>query len=319
MEGVDIAYYENLALKKSDDYDIIISALELVKKFILHKQRILVGGVSIDFALKNKNHPGIYSESALLDYDIISDTYWQDAYEIAVRLKKAGFEDISVINAMHPTTMKVRINFKEVIDITYIPKKILDSIPVIYHRGYRIVHPHYQFIDQHRALSYPYENPPYETILFRAKKDMLRYDMLYYYFPLRMLNIHTKNIQFKDIKLPLKIFTNQCLSGFVALNYWIAEAKKLGFKTDINVGSFYINLNDKSNPILELKIPKSTNIDIISNDVEKLTSLLFTMSGIKYNDNSNDKPNDKTNTGSKYITCYKSFLDKISKKCKIET
>ena len=40
-------------------------------------------------------------------------------------------------------------------------------------------------IDQHRALSLPYENPPWEVVMHRWKKDAKRYDLLYSIYPLK--------------------------------------------------------------------------------------------------------------------------------------
>ena len=135
--------------------------------------------MSIDFALKLKQHDGIYKDDILPDYDFYSHQHFKDAYDLAQWLNRLGFKNISVINAMHPSTMKVRINFITIADITYIPKVILDNIPFLKYKGFHIVHPHYQMIDQHRSLSYPYENAPRETIMNRMKKDMKRYDLLY--------------------------------------------------------------------------------------------------------------------------------------------
>lgn len=232
-----IKFYNDLTIKKSNDYDFIWKALNITKWFILKNKRIIVGGTSIDYALKSKKVQGIYFDDALPDYDIISDTHWQDAYQLAVLLKRAGITGISVINALHPSTMKVRVNFKEIMDVTYIPTNIINSIPTIWFRGLQCIHPHYQFIDQHRALSYPYENAPRETIKSRPEKDMVRYDILYTQFNIRMLYIKNTNPSIISSTIPLDLLDNQCITGFVALNYWVQEAELYGFKTTFGVGA----------------------------------------------------------------------------------
>ncbi len=241
----DSKFYENLVFSKTKDYDTIIKALNVVRKFLLREKRILVGGMAIDYALKLKDHKGIYSDEALPDYDIISDTHYQDAYSVAEWLSRLGFKGISVINALHPTTMKVRINFVVILDITYVPKNIIDHIPTLWYKGLKIVHPHYQYIDQHRALSYIYENAPFETVMVRPKKDMPRHDLLYQYYPLRKLNIENFSVELRnEEKISISFLESQCISGFAALNYWVDKATKLGFKNYHNLGSFKIIKED---------------------------------------------------------------------------
>lgn len=176
------SYYDNLVNTRSYNYDEIVKALDIVKQFIIDKSLILVGGMAIDFALKLKGDK-IYSDNQLPDYDFYSSTHIDDAYELASDLCKKGFKNISCIQAMHLTTMKVRVDFEVVADITYCPVSIFKRVPYLKYGDIKIVHPHYQMIDQHNALSIPFENPGREVIFHRWKKDMLRYDKLYKYYP----------------------------------------------------------------------------------------------------------------------------------------
>ena len=262
MEESLIKYYKDLTILKSDDFNTINKALTIAQKFIRNSNCILVGGQAIDFALRLKDD-SIYENELLMDLDVISDTYFQYAYDLATILKRAGINNISVINALHPSTMKVRVNFKDTLDITYVPKNIMDNIPTLWYKGYRIIHPHYQMIDQHRALSYPYENAPRETILIRPEKDMERYDKLYKHYPLRILG-PTSIIELKDITIPLYILDNQCISGFAALSYWITEAKSLGFQ------STYLGSSSISNNEFKCRIPHDAFISIYSDDIKDL-------------------------------------------------
>jgi hypothetical protein len=123
---------------------------------------------------------------------------------------------------MHPTTMRVRVDFIEVADITYMPASILESIPTLQYRGIRFVHPHFQFIDQHRALSTLYENPPRETINNRFTKDIKRYDMLYEHYPLRLINVKNEQVTLgRRCRAPLATFRDTAIGGFAALAYWL--------------------------------------------------------------------------------------------------
>lgn len=290
-------YFEDLVVKKSFNYDKIIKSIDIVQKYVLRNRLIIVGGQSIDYALRLRGGIGLYDEDAIPDIDIISDKYFENAYAIALLLKKANITGISVINALHPTTMKVRVDFQEVCDITYIPKDIINVVPILYYKGYTISHPFYQFVDQHRALSYPLENAPMETAINRMKKDMTRYDILFKYYPLNTKNYtYTKDVGYieigKPIKIDLDILNNQCISGFAALNYWINEAKKFGFKQKFDFGS--IQFGDK----MEYTLPaESEGLTLYSDNIKKLVDIL----GIKESD----------------AYFYSKFLDKFPRKLSI--
>lgn len=292
-------YYEYIALKNSEHYDEIIRALEIVKRFLIKEQRILVGGMAIDMGLKLKGEKGIYDEHILPDYDFYSYEHFKDAYRLAEWLHKMGFKNISVINALHPSTIKVRVNFIVVADITYIPRHIIQHIPTLFYKGFKIIHPHVQMIDQHRSLSFPYENAPWETVMFRAKKDMKRYDMLYNQYPLRLLNIKDKTLQLKSYEFPLELFKNQCITGFFGLVYWSKVAQKYGFKPSGEFGDF-----DIIGGVLKYSIPlDSHGISLYSDNLEELYKMFLSV----YKNKQNPE-----------IRFYNRFLDKLPRKIIID-
>lgn len=175
-------YYTNLVNARSILYTDITRALDVVKEFIINKNLILAGGMAIDFALRLLGD-NIYTEDQIPDYDFYSPNHAADAYELAAILCKEGFKNISCINAIHITTMKVRVDFENVADITYCPIKVYTQVPTLMYNKLRIVHPHWQMIDQHSSLSLPFENPGMEVIFHRWKKDLTRYDILYKHYP----------------------------------------------------------------------------------------------------------------------------------------
>lgn len=287
-------YFKDIIVKKSFNYDKIIKSIDIVQRYVMRKKLIIVGGQSIDYALRIRGQPGIYDEDSIPDIDIISDTHFEDAYAIALLLKRADITGISVINAMHPTTMKVRVDFQEVCDITYIPTEILAVVPTLFYKGYKVSHPFYQYIDQHRALTYPLENAPLETVLNRMEKDMTRYDLLYEYYPLNtrgytILKEGGQIIIGEPAKMGLDIINDQCISGFAALNYWLGEARKLGFKQQFDFGSITFSGD------LEYTLPvESDGLSIYSDNIQDLAELL----GIKEGD----------------ANFYTRFLDKFPRK-----
>lgn len=276
--------YENIILKNDKFTEDTEIALGLVKKYVISNKLIIVGGMAIDMALRLKGTK-LYEDDVLPDYDFYSPKYHKDAYKIAENLHNAGLNNISVINANHISTMRVRVNYTVVADVTYIPQIIFDKLPTLLYRDILIIHPHYQMIDQHRSLSLPYENPPWEVITHRWKKDSIRYDMLYEFYPLEIhsqINIDNKNksnnkIIF-DVKIPLTdeihissiVFKDQCISGFVGLMYWYDLAVKYGFKEKTILGKISIDVGG-----IVVEIPQDSHgVTIYSNDVIKLYNII---------------------------------------------
>jgi hypothetical protein len=182
-DGVGPDYYTNLVHVRNVIHDDITNALEIVKRFITDNDLILVGGMAIDLALKLKGD-GIYTDEQLPDYDFYSPVHTEHAYMLGAMLCKQGFPNISCIQAGHITTMRVRVDYETVADITYCPPSIYKTIPTLKYGKMRIVHPHFQMIDQHTSLSFPFtQSGPTLVIFHRWKKDMVRYDKLYSHYP----------------------------------------------------------------------------------------------------------------------------------------
>lgn len=223
MVDVVKEYYKNLSDQNSATAEVINSVLDIVKQFIIDRRRIIVGGMMIDMSLKLKGDE-IYGPNVLPDYDFYSPNHFRDAYDLGEILCHAGYKQISVIPAQHVTTMKVRVDFEVVADITYCPQNIYDNIPTLMYDKFIIRHPHVQMIDQHLALSNPFTNPGREVIFDRWKKDCDRYDMLYKYYPIESTT--------DDIIIPSRmpnkdILKNNCLGGLDAFYYWVKKFNSL--------------------------------------------------------------------------------------------
>ena len=265
--------YEKLTYERDINGKELEKALNKTKEFIKINKRILVGGMGIDLALR-LHASKLYPDDKFPDYDFISPVFHNDAYKISTILSDTH-DDIDVINAFHSSTMKVRYKFYEVADITYVPDNIYENIPIICVNGFTIAHPHYQMLDQHRALSIPFENPPNETINGRWKKDIERYSMLNEFYEIKANKLSYNNLK----KYIIPKWDYICLSGPTSLQYWCARAvKELNYKPKYkwlesfddefsspfrlhilldNFEEKYSDLNNKKifNPILD-KIPK---------------------------------------------------------------
>ena len=75
--------YEDIRERRTDGFADIERALEIVREYIVRKKRILYGGMSIDISLKLADHPGIYADDAVPDYDFYSPDIEGDGNEIA--------------------------------------------------------------------------------------------------------------------------------------------------------------------------------------------------------------------------------------------
>lgn len=243
-------------------------SLNIVRDFIINKKLILVGGMAIDMALRLKGDKIYDDEEEIPDYDVYSPEFHKDAYDLAELLyTELQINDINVINARHISTLKVRVHFTTVSDITFIPKNIYDKLPTLNYETnfgtFKIIHPHYQMINQHRSLYIPYENAPYETIFFRWKKDMLRFELLNKYYGLKNNDEKLIKIKTIPIKLDKKKIEGCCIGGYSALLFWLYLATNLGYKTNLFIGSIELTKDN-----IEFKLfDKYQLITIFNSDI----------------------------------------------------
>ena len=92
---------------------ILHNAFETVKLLIIERKRILVGGMSIDYALKKKGYL-LYDDNEIPDYDFFSPEFHKDAYDLAKVLRKE-YEIVDVINEifdLRPAAIIDTLNLK---------------------------------------------------------------------------------------------------------------------------------------------------------------------------------------------------------------
>lgn len=210
-----ILYDHNIAFKDLE------RALDIVLHFITNRQLILVGGQAIDYALRAKDSK-LYEDYQVPDYDVYSPNHYKDAGDLGIILCKVGLPNISVIRGMHVSTMRVRVDFVPVADITYCPENIYKDLPTIKYNGIRIIHPHEQMIDQHRALCYPYEDEPRESIFSRWEKDIRRYNMLIKHYPIEAKIVKPSH----TVKVKKDSVRGHCLAGYIAHAYYTGNYKE---------------------------------------------------------------------------------------------
>jgi len=167
-------YYHRDSRKKAN---------EIVHDFIVAKQLIITGGLVIDFALRLKGEK-IYEDFAVPDYDFFSADNAHDACELFEILRSSGLTDISLLPGIHPSTIKIFVYKDCIADITFAYKSLFEDMKksALIYNNMMFRNPLIQYVDMHRALSYPYENEPRETINNRWVKDFERFCRLYKHY-----------------------------------------------------------------------------------------------------------------------------------------
>jgi hypothetical protein len=206
---------KQLSEQRSIGFDVLEKSFSVVKKFIITKNRIIYGGMSIDMALKASGNEGIYAKDSIPDYDFMSPDAFRDSIELADLLyKEFGDVGIDSINALHPTTRRVRINFVPVADITFISPSTYDRLPTIGYNGFRVIHPTFQRLDMHRAFCNPLEHVPREVVFFRTNKDIKRFGFLDDAYPLAIPKIDDKKTI--SLEIPTEFFEFGLIGGCFA-------------------------------------------------------------------------------------------------------
>jgi hypothetical protein len=212
--------FEYLMTVRDPQFSGMVTATEIVKKFIIDRGLIVYGGTAIDYALRLKGD-NIYPDDMLQvpDLDFYSANNVADAYDLADLLYHAGFKDARAINALHMETMKVDIVDNHwMADITYRPARIFELLPYLEYNGMRIIHPDFQRIDIHSSLSFPYDNVPREVIFERWSKDIKRFNKLAAHYPIVMPKKASATAP-----LTIRISRKYVLGGFAAYAAVFAE------------------------------------------------------------------------------------------------
>lgn len=192
--------YKLIKFQRSTMFKQLTEALDITREWIKKREFILIGGQSIDYAMRIKGEK-LYNDEDIPDYDFYSPNHYKDAQELATILCNKNLPNVSLIFAMHVTTIRVRVDFETVADISYCPQKIYDKIHTLDYKGIRLIHPNTQMIDQHRALSYPYDNINMGGTIFRWDKDLNRHELLYELYPIKKSGSDTvyNKMKIKDV------------------------------------------------------------------------------------------------------------------------
>ena len=112
-----------------EEYNEVI---KVIKKFIEDKKRIVYGGKCWEALLQNKDSElFFYDKYDMSDYEFYSFEPIKDLKDLCDILHEKGFKYVEGANAQHDETFKIRVNYYEYCDISYIPKIIYAKMPKI--------------------------------------------------------------------------------------------------------------------------------------------------------------------------------------------
>ena len=305
MTDSDIILHQLNHYKSSVD-----RAIKITEQYVSEHKLILTGGMAIDLALRAKGQ-SLYSDDTLPDYDIISDKNLFHATALAEKLCKEGLPDINVINAIHITTVKVRIKKIVLLDATYIPTLCIEQIPYLDIEHLRVVHPNYQLIDQRLSLSHLMADTGISLNIFnRLSKDFKRNALLRSLYPIesssskqttKKITIPLDLIQVKEMCIDqldpnALVYTGPaCISGYVG--YVIMMALFNNTLNQLVITKDY----------LELSIPTQIPVRIISCDIDSLKPFISKKHSM-YRPLLNIKPVSIRDKGFEYVDTYGSRI-----------
>lgn len=191
--------YIAVGLRRQANACHIDRSLTIVKQFISDRKLVLYGGQAIDFALRLLGK-ALYSDADRPDFDFYSPENVKDAYELSQTLHLAGLPNVSVVTALHVQTMRVRVDFETVADISFMPPSVFHKLQTLTYQGMKIIHPHWIRMDQHLAFCFPFNNFPREDVFHRYKKDLSRFNMLADSYPFENTVLQQKNLSVHQTK-----------------------------------------------------------------------------------------------------------------------
>lgn len=187
--------YDELVETSQIDYKTKSEMTDICLQFVISKKLIVFGGLAIDFSLKKNKCGGIYEDYQLMDIDVFSNRHYDVAHELLELFISKGYTNCDLMVAIHPTSVRVRIDHYMLLDVAYAPDhiyKLYSDTALTYpteHGNVLFRHPYIQMLDIHRSFSYPYENKPLENIKNRFYKDYERYLKLVDCYPFDEHNI----------------------------------------------------------------------------------------------------------------------------------
>lgn len=262
-----------------DEYNQVI---KIIIKYIEDKKRIIYGGKCWEALLKYKNsNIAFYDENDMSDYEFYSFEPLVDLKELCDILHEKGFKYVEGASAQHDETFKVRVNYYEYCDITYMPKIIYGKMPKmkinnLFYSGFNFI-----IIDVYRIFTDPLAS------YWRIEKNGKRALELFKYYKVNLnpeFNKLTYNNKINDyIRKDIIIGSKLIVLGYYAFNYY--KYKSLNKSEDLYVPYYDVistnYVNDVDNIFNNLK---KNFTDIIKKDYHPFYQFTGKKTSFIYND-----------------------------------
>ena len=247
---------KKIAVDKSINVKEARLACDVVMNYVIKNKLVMYGGLAIDYALRLHGE-NIYPDYEIPDYDFYSNDNITDAYKIFEEIARADVGPVSVMPAYHAGTMKVRLyGIYFVADSSYLAKRLykIMKLTALTYKGILFRHPYLQYVDQHRALSYPFEKSGVSpVILNRWKKDFTRFRMLYEHYPVndKIVGEFLANLKFKQCnpaydKYDFKLEEGVVYSGLIAYRIYEYLLTGLELPDKVDIVSIVAEEKDKT-------------------------------------------------------------------------
>lgn len=171
----------------------------LAEELLREKRQIVYGGQAIHMAMLLQGER-LYEEHELPDYDVLTPTNYTDAQDFAARVSAmleleppdpnapaaSKLENcVSVITAIHPQTVRVRVGTMYLMDFSYCEPAIfaIERAAALEWDGMLMRHPHLQLHDLLTPFCQPFLRAKVENIFYRWEKDHKRMMKLLELYP----------------------------------------------------------------------------------------------------------------------------------------
>jgi hypothetical protein len=228
-DDLDTDHLEYVQFTRDVASGTLTKALSIVRSYIERNKVLLVGGMAIDFALKQQGG-GIYGDNVIPDYDMQTPTHYEHGVKLAEELCRADLGAVNLVGALHTTTVKVQVNYVGVADITYVPPDVYKQIPTMRTGKLLHTHPTYQYLDMFRPRMYSVENIPFKALDGRLTKDNKRFGLLWEHYPIvpGQPDRAETYMNVTDLESrPHDSLTDYKLAGFSAYSRLVAEYNEL--------------------------------------------------------------------------------------------
>lgn len=248
--------------------------IKIVEDFIKEKQLICYGGTAINNILP-KNKQFYNRDVELPDYDFFSPNALENAKELADIYYKHGYTDVEAKSGQHHGTYKVYVNFIPIADITFLEKKIYQSLKIDSIKINNILYapPNFLRMSMYLELSRP------DGDTSRWEKVLKRLIILNEFFPITL-----NACNYKSFQRQLEDKQNTT-NGLKENNIFNIVKNSFIQEEVVFFGGYAVSLYSKYMPYkIRHKLEYIPDFDVLSNDPEITANIVKTQlqnNGIK--------------------------------------